>query len=304
MRGMRRREFLSTSAAAVVAAAVSPSLTNAQTAAPAAQVKRKGRLKQSLFQTVFGQNTPGLTTFDDQCREAARLGCHGFDLVGPADWPTMKKYGLVPTMGPMSFAGIGDGLVRKEQWPEIEKKLHDEVDACVAGGCKGIITFAGQRKGMSFEEGMDLTVAFMNRVKSYLEDKNVSLCMENANSRYPDNVLGRADQLCDRPSWGFEMCKRVNSPNVKMLFDIYHAQIMEGNVVAAIRDNFQWIAHFHCAGVPGRHEIDGTQELNYRFIAQTIVDLGYTGYIAHEYRPTPGRDPLQGLEAGIEILDV
>ena len=304
MRGMRRREFLATSAAAVVAAAVSPSLTNAQTPAPAAQVKRKGRLKQSLFRTVFGQNTPGLTTFDDQCKEAARLGCYGFDLVGPADWPTMKKYGLVPTMGPMSFAGISDGLVRKEQWPEIEKKLHDEVDACVAGGCKGIITFAGQRKGMSFEEGMDLTVAFMNRVKSYLEDKNVSLCMENANSRYPDNVLGRADQLCDRPSWGFEMCKRVNSPNVKMLFDIYHAQIMEGNVVAAIKDNFQWISHFHCAGVPGRHEIDGTQELNYRFIAQTIVDLGYTGYIAHEYRPTPGRNPIEGLSAGIDILDV
>jgi hydroxypyruvate isomerase len=100
------------------------------------------------------------------------------------------------------------------------------------------------------------------------------------------------------------MCKRVNSPNVKMLFDIYHAQIMEGNIAATIKDNFQWIAHFHTAGVPGRHEIDGSQELNYRFIAQTIVDLGYTGYIAHEYRPTPGRNPIEALEAGIEILDV
>jgi len=304
MRGMRRREFLSTSAAAVVAAAVAPSLAHAQTSAPAAPIRRKGRLKQSLFRTVFGQNTPGLTTFDDQCKEAARLGCYGFDLVGPADWPTMKKYGLVPTMGPMSFAGISDGLVRKEQWPQIEKKLHDEVDACVAGGCKGIITFAGQKKGMSYDEGMDNCVAFMNRVKSYLEDKQVTLCMENANSRYPDNVLGRADQLCDHAAWGFEMCKRVNSPNVKMLFDIYHHQTMDGNVVNTIKDNFPWIAHFHCAGVPGRHEIDGTQELNYRFIAQSIVDLGYTGYIAHEYRPTPGRDPIKGLEADIDILDV
>jgi hydroxypyruvate isomerase len=303
MRGMRRRTFLSTVAAAGVAAATS-STSLAQTAAAPAPIKRKGRLKQSLFRTVFGQNTPGLTTFDEQCKEAARLGCYGFDLVGPADWPTMKKYGLVPTMGPMSFAGIADGLVKKEQWPDIEKKLHDLVDACVAGGCKGIITFAGQRKELSFEQGMDLTVAFMNRVKSYLEDKQVTLCMENANSRYPDNVLGRLDQLCDRPSWGFEMCKRVNSPNVKMLFDIYHAQIMEGNVVSTIKDNFPWIAHFHCAGVPGRHEIDGTQELNYRYIAQTIVDLGYTGYIAHEYRPTPGRDPIKGLEADIDILDV
>jgi len=300
---MRRREFMSTSAAAVVAAATSNVPAFAQAPSPA-PIKRKGRLKQSLFRTVFGQNTPGLTTFEEQCKEAARLGVYGFDLVGPADWPTMKKYGLVPTMGPMSFTGIADGLVQKDQWDKVEKALREEVDLCVAGGCKGIITFAGQRKGMSFEQGMDLTVAFMNRVKAMLEDKGVTLCMENANSRYPDNVLGRADQLCDRPSWGFEMCKRVNSPNVKMLFDIYHAQIMEGNVAAAIKDNFQWIFHFHTAGVPGRHEIDGTQELNYRFIAQTIVDLGYTGYIAHEYRPTPGRNPIEGLEAGIQILDV
>src|SRR5204863_10076903 len=136
-----------------------------------APIKREGRLKQSLFRTVFGQNTPGLTTFDEQCREAARLGCSGFELIAPQDWPTLKKYGLVPTMGPMSFASLTDGLVHKDQWDKIEKALRDEVDTCAAGGCKRIITSAGQRKGMSYEEGMDLAVAFMNRVKSYLEDK-------------------------------------------------------------------------------------------------------------------------------------
>ena len=300
---MQRRTFLTTLATGAVAATASLH-SSAQEPAAAAPVKRKGRLKQSLFRTVFGQNTPGLTTFDEQCKEAARLGCYGFDLVGPQDWPTMKKYGLVPTMGPMSFAGLTDGLVHKEQWPEVERKLREEVDTCAAGGCKGIITFAGQKKAMSSEQGMDLTVEFMSRVKPMLEDKGVTLCMENANSRYPDNVLGRPDQLCDRPSWGFEMCKRVNSPNVKMLFDIYHAQIMEGNVAATIKDNIKWIFHFHCAGVPGRHEIDASQELNYRFIAQTIVDTGYTGYIAHEYRPTPGRNPIEALETDIQILDV
>src|SRR3954467_12189701 len=263
MRDMRRREFLSTSAAAIATAAASPSFAFAQAPSPA-PVKRKGRLKQSLFRTVFGQNTPGLTTFDEQCREAARLGVSGFDLVGQADWPTMKKYGLVPTLGGMNFASLTDGLVHKEQWPEIERKLREEVDQCAAAGCTGIITFAGQKKTLTFEQGMDLTVEFMNRVKAMLEDKGVALCMENANSRYPDNVLGRPDQLCDRPSWGLEMCKRVNSPGVKMLFDIYHAQIMEGNVAATIKDNIKWIQHFHTAGVPGRHEIDGSQELNYR----------------------------------------
>jgi hydroxypyruvate isomerase len=302
MRRMKRRDFLTTSAAAVVAAASSaPSFAQAPAPAP---IKRKARLKQSLFRTVFGQNTPGLTTFDEQCREAAHLGVYGFDLVGQQDWPTMKKYGLVPTLGGMNFASLTDGLVHKEQWPEIEKKLRDEAEQCAAAGCKGMITFAGQKKNLTFEQGMDLTVEFMNRVKAMLEDKGVALCMENANSRYPDNVLGRPDQLCDRPSWGLEMCRRVNSPAVKMCFDIYHAQIMEGNIAATIKDNIQWIHHFHCAGVPGRHEIDASQELNYRFIAQTIVDAGYTGYIAHEYRPTPGRNPLEALEAGIQILDV
>src|SRR2546430_2522979 len=119
-----------------------------------------------------------------------------------------------------------------------------------AGGCKGFFRVAEQKRAMAAKEGMALRVQFMTSVKAMLEDKGVTLCMENATSRYPDNVLGRPDQLCDRPSWGFEMCKRVNSPNVKMLFDIYHAQIMEGNVAATIKDNFQWIFHFHTAGAP------------------------------------------------------
>jgi hydroxypyruvate isomerase len=104
-------------------------------------------------------------------------------------------------------------------------------------------------------------------------------------------------------SWGFEVCKRVNSPRVKMLFDIYHAQIMDGNLCDTIKDNLQWIGHFHTAGVPGRHELDDTQEINYRFVAKTIADLGFRGYIAHEYRPSPGRDPIQSLRKVLEIVD-
>jgi hydroxypyruvate isomerase len=301
---MRRREFLSTVAATGVATVSSSSLALAQPPSLPSSIKRKGRLKQSLFRTVFGQNTPGLTTFDEQCREAARLGAYGFELIRPEDWPIMKRYGLAPSMAPMSFARLEDGLIRKELHEEIAKALRDEVDVCAAGGCLNIITLGGQRKGMSYEEGLDNCVAFMNRVKGYLEDTGVTLCMENTNSRYPDNVLGRPDQICDHAAWGFEMCKRVNSPRVKMLFDIYHAQTQDGNIVATVRDNIQWIAHFHTGGVPGRRELDNTQELNYRFIAQSIVDLGYTGYIAHEYRPSAGRDPMKGLEAGMAILDV
>ena len=119
-----------------------------------------------------------------------------------------------------------------------------------------------------------------------------------------DEQVDRPDQFCDHVAWGVNVCQRVNSPRIKLLFDIYHVQIQDGNVCANIRDNFQWIAHFHTAGVPGRHEIDETQELNYRFVAQTIADLGYTGYVAHEYTPAPGRDSLASLRRTLEIMNV
>lgn len=300
---MKRRKFLATVAVAGVAGA------HPFAAAPAAQsaggtplkTARKGRLRQALFRQVFGQTT---MTFDEQCRIAADLGCVGFDLIGPQDWPTLKKYGLMPTMagaGPVTFP---DGVIHKEIHDELEQKMKAYIDQTVQAGATKIITVGGQRKGMSYAEGADHAVAFFNRIKSYAEAKGVVICLENMNSRYPDNVLGRPDQICDHAAWGFDVCKRVNSPSVKMLFDLYHAQVMDGNLCDNIKDNLQWIAHFHTAGVPGRHELDDTQEVNYRFVAKTIVDLGYTGVIAHEYRPTPGKDPLEILRRTLDLMDV
>ncbi len=296
---MQRRQFLATTIGAAGAALAAPDPgAAAQSNQP---VRRKGRLKQALFRQVFGQTS---LSFDEQCRRAAELGCVGFDLVGLQDWPTLRKYGLVPTMagpGPVTF---GDGVIHKEVHAELETKLKAHIDQSVAGGCSNIITVGGQRRGMSYAEGADNAVAFFDRIKAYAEDKRVTICLENMNTRYPDNALGRPGQICDHVAWGFEVCRRVNSPSVKMLFDIYHAQVMDGNVCATIKDNLPWIAHFHTAGVPGRHELDETQELNYRFIAGWIVDLGYTGYIAHEYRPTPGKDPAEILRRVLDMMDV
>lgn len=295
---MQRRAFLATVAAAGVAAAHPPELAAAQ---GAPKVQRRGRVKQALFRQVFGQTQMSL---DDQCRIAADLGCVGFDLIGPQDWPTLKKYGLVPTMagaGPVTFP---DGVIHKEIHDQLDPAMKAHIDRCANGGCSRIITVGGQRKGMSYAEGADNAVAFFNRIKSYAESKRVEICLENMNSRYPDNVLGRPDQICDHVGWGFEVCKRVNSPSVKLLYDIYHAQIMDGNICDTIKDNLQWIGHFHTAGVPGRREIDDTQEVNYRFVAQWIADLGFTGTIAHEYRPTPGKDPLEILRRVLDLMDV
>jgi hydroxypyruvate isomerase len=283
---MRRRDFLP----ALTAGAA---LASAQTDTP---VQRKGRLKQCVTRGVFGRGMP----FEDQCRHAARLGCKGFDLIGPQDWPMLKKYGLVPTMYPPPAGGtIPDALNRKENHDRIEKTIKAAIDECAAIKAPNVITFSGNRNGMPDNEGADNTVAFLNRVKGYAEDKGVTICMEYLNSK-----VNHKDYMFDHAAWGFDVVKRVNSPRVKVLYDIYHAQIMDGDIVRTIRQNFQWIAHFHTGGNPGRNDIDDSQELNYRFIAKAIGDLGFTGYVAHEYGPAQGRDPVKSLETAMEIFDV
>jgi hydroxypyruvate isomerase len=295
---MRRRDFL----AGVAAAGVAAARAEVQAQAPPPTAPQTGRIKQALMRVNFGRDTT--LSFDDMCREAARLGYHGFDLVGPPDWPTLKKHGLVCTMAPAMGVTIRDGLIRPELHDAIEKSMHDEVNLCASNGWPNIITVGGERRGIGDEEGKAHCTALLNRVKARAEDKGVTICIEVVNSKYKDPEFGRADAIFDRLAWGADVCTRVNSPRVKILFDIYHVQIMEGDVAANIRQYFPLIAHFHAAGVPRRHELDDTQELNYRFVAKTIADLGFTGYIAHEWRPTPGRDPLESLRRVQEIMNI
>jgi hydroxypyruvate isomerase len=278
---MRRRDFL-------------PAL-----AAPAAfaqtTAQRKGRIKQGVTRGVFARGA----SLDDCCREAARLGIKGFDLIGPADWPTLKKYGLVPSMYPPGPGGtIPESLNRKENHERLEPLMHAALDEAAANGVPNVITFSGNRRGMGDAEGADNCVAFLNRVKAHAEDKGVTVCIEYLNSK-----VNHKDYMFDHIAWGVDVMKRVNSPRVKILFDIYHAQIMDGDIVRNIRDNFQWIGHFHTGGNPGRHDIDESQELNYRFIAQAIADLNYTGFISHEYSPAQGHDPIATLNKAMDICD-
>lgn len=265
-------------------------------------VVRKGRVKQALMRVNFGPGSK--LTFDDMCREAARLGYHGFDVVGTQDWPTLKKYGLVCTMAPAMGVTIRDGLIRRELHDAIAKAMHAEIDLCAANAWPNIITVGGERRGIGVEEGKAQAVALLDLVKAHAEDAGVTICIEVVNSKYTDPEFGRADAIFDHLEWGADVCRRVGSPRVKILFDIYHVQIMEGDVAANIRKYFPLIAHFHAAGVPARHEPDDTQELNYRFIAGTIADLGFSGYVAHEFRPSPGRDPVENLRRVIDIMDV
>jgi hydroxypyruvate isomerase len=289
---MNRRQFATTLAAGVTATG----LASAQAPTP---VKRNNRIKQGCMRTNFPNTMP----FDDMCRIAAEQGIHGFDLIGPNDWPTLKKYGLKPLMG---NAGVSfdNGIIRKELHDALEKSVGANIDQSAAGGCPNVIIVGGQRKGMSYEEGADNAVAFFNRIKAHAEDKQTTVCIEIMNSKFMDATIGRYDQICDHLAWAVGVIKRVNSPRVKVLFDIYHVQIMDGDVVHNIRENIQYISHFHTGGVPDRHELDETQELNYRFIAQAIVDSGFTGYVSHEYRPAAGHDPVESLKRVMAIMDV
>jgi hydroxypyruvate isomerase len=292
MEMMRRRDFLAGIAAAGVAA-------SARAQPPPA--RRTGRIKQAAMRFNFGRDTT--LSFDDMCREAARLGVRGFDLVGPQDWPTLKKHGLVCTMAPAMGVTIRDGLIRPELHDAIEKAMHGEIDQCADNGWPNFITVGGERRGIGREEGKGRCAELLQRVKAHAEDRGVTICIEVVNSKYLDPEFGRADAIFDRLEWGADVCRRVNSPRVKILFDIYHVQIMEGDVCANIRKYYPLVAHFHTAGVPGRREIDDTQELNYRFVASVIADLGFTGYVAHEYRPSPGRDPIESLRRCLEVMD-
>ena len=257
------------------------------------------KIKQSVMSSVWG-NSP--LSFEERCKVLARIGFKGVDLPSAQQVPILKANGLVPALMTGTGSSFQVGLIRKEEHAKFEDETRKGIDMCVDLGCPNLIGLPGERRGMPWEEASDNAVAYFNRVKGYAEQKGINLCMEITNSKVVADQ--RTDQVFNHLAWGFDVCKKVNSPRVKVVFDIYHVQIADGDVVRSLRDNLNWICHIHTAGVPGRTEIDETQELNYRFIANAIADSGYTGYVAHEHRPSMGKDPIQSLEKCFEILNV
>jgi hydroxypyruvate isomerase len=285
MNAMTRRTLLSTAAAA-------PALLPAQ--APTVR-KPKGTLKQGVTSGCFGRGTP----FEVMCWEAQRMGFQCFDLRSVNDFPMLKKYGLTPTVVGGGGGNIAEALCRKQNHDAIEKSMRELINKCAEAGAHSLITFSGERKGMSDAEGADNTVAFLNKIKAQAEDKGVTIILELLNSK-----VNHPDYMADHTKWGVDVMKRVNSPRCKLLYDIYHMQIMEGDLMRTIKENIQWIGHFHTAGNPGRNQLDENQEIQYRPIAKLLVELKYDGFLSHEYSPTRGADPIKHLEQAFEICDV
>jgi len=259
---------------------------------------RQGKLKQSVMPQVWGDLRLDIR---ERCEVLAALGFAGMDLPQPDEIPVLQEYGLTPAMMTGTGTTFQDGLIRRELHDRIEEATRAGIDLCAEVGCPNLIALPGERRGMSREEGADNAVEILSRVAPYAEEKGVILCMEITNSKVAaDN---RTDQVFDNIHWGFDVCRRTGSPNVKIVYDIYHVQIANGDVVRTMRDNLDLVCHVHVAGVPSRAEIDKS-ELDYRYIAREMVDMGYDGFVAQEYRPSPGRNPLISLAVGYDILTV
>jgi hydroxypyruvate isomerase len=250
-----------------------------------------GRIKQSVCRWCYDK-----MSLDDLCKNAVRMGLKGIDLLNHQDWPTVQKYGLVPSMTPGTVS-IPVGFNRKENHEKLIRETRENIERAAAAKAPNVIVMSGNRRGMPDEEAKENCAIGLRQLTPMAEDKGVTLCLELLNSK-----VDHKDYQCDHTAWGVDVMKRINSPRMKLLYDIYHMQIMEGDIIRTIRDNIQYIGHFHTGGVPGRHELDDTQELNWRTVAKAIADLNYQGYMAHEFIPT--RDPMQSLEEAVKLCTV
>jgi hydroxypyruvate isomerase len=295
--GLSRRRWLQTAAGAVAAAAVTPGFGKAaEENQPAGQrVVTRGRIKQSVCAWCFKP-----MPLETLAQNVAAMGVPSIELVDPKDWPILKKYGLICAL--CGSHGFVDGFNRKENHEMCIAKIKKSVDACAEAGFPSVITFSGFRKGTPDDIGLENTIAGLKKVIGYAEQKEVNLCLEVLNSRVDVEMKGHPDYMCDRVEWAVEVCRRIASPRMKLLFDIYHVQIMQGDIITRIQKFHQHIGHYHTAGVPGRNEIDESQELNYPPIMRAIVETGYTGYVGQEFIPT--RDPMQSLREAVRLSDV
>jgi hydroxypyruvate isomerase len=307
-----RRHFLGAIATLAGAAAVKAAGAQALGKTYPVFPPLQGRLRQGLTPNLFE------SSIEDTCRMAVSLGIQGLDFVSnPGDWPILKKYGLTmsllrvdhgggkstpgrPPEGPPGWNAIGT----PDQGGAFAAALSDRIDAAAANGIPSIIVTCGSRADIGYDDGKRNAINFLAGIRGHAEARGVTLVVENINSGYAGGPPNPPGSMFDHLPWGLEVVERVNSPRVRLLVDLYHAQLMDGNVGNFIRKHSRWIGHFHTGGVPGRNEIDETQELNYRFIAKTIADLGYQGFISHEWSPAPGHDKLASIRKSMEVIDV
>ncbi|MGD8500334.1 MAG: TIM barrel protein [Phycisphaerales bacterium] len=289
---LSRRAFVRNTSL-IAAGAVAGSLARTGHATSAANVERivkNGRINQSVCKWCYGK-----FSLDELCAIAKKMGLKAIDLIGPKDFPTLKKHGLASSM--IGTHSLTKGMNNKKYHADCISKIRSSIDAAAEAGFPNVISFSGNSAGIPDDVGIETAVEGLKQIVGHAEKKKVNICLEYLNSK-----VNHKDYMFDDMAWGVEVCKRVGSERLKILYDIYHAQIMEGDIIRTIRTYKDYIGHYHTGGNPGRNEIDETQELYYPAIMRAIADTGFKGYVAHEF--IPKRDPVESLAYAVRICDV
>ncbi len=296
-----RRRFLQNTSAAAAAAAISLS-HRISAAEDAVDGATKGRINHSACKWCYPK-----ISLEELCTAGKEFGLTSIDLIRPADFDTLKKHKLTcamvsnpTTAGPKGkkVGGIGDAWNRVENHDALVEAYETDIKLVAEAGYKNLICFSGNRRGMDDAEGLKNCAMGLKRIMSAAEKHNVVITMELLNSK-----VNHKDYMCDHTAWGVELCKAIGSDNFKLLYDIYHMQIMEGDVIATIKKDNQYFSHYHTGGVPGRHEIDDTQELNYAPIMKAIAETGFKGHVAQEFIPAK-EDKIASLKHAVLICDI
>jgi hydroxypyruvate isomerase len=285
---------LTAGAALAAASTVARGIHAAEAATPA---DLKGRINHSVCKWCYGK-----IPLEDFCKSAKEIGLASVELLQPTDFPTLKKHGLTCAMvsNPVidGLGGIERAWNRVEHHDKLVQAYEKQITAVADAGMQNLICFSGNRAGLDDQKGLENCATGLKRIMKFAEDKKVTICMELLNSR-----VNHRDYQCDHTEWGIELCKKIGAERFKLLYDIYHMQIMEGDLIVRIRKFHDYIAHYHTGGVPGRGEIDETQEINYPAVVNAIVESGFKGFIAQEFIPKRP-DPLASLKQGVQICDV
>jgi hydroxypyruvate isomerase len=284
----RRSAFEKTAVAGAALAAMSRF-----TATVKAADSRKGNVNHSVCRWCYDK-----IPLEDLCRASKEMGIQSVELQGPKEWPVIQKYGLSCAMANGAGFGIERGWNRPELHKELIESYSDVIPKAANAGLVNLICFSGNRNGLPDEQGIKNCAEGLKKLMPIAEKHKVNVVMELLNSK-----VNHKDYQCDHTEWGVGLCKEVGSERFKLLYDIYHMQIMEGDVIATIKKYHPYIVHYHTGGVPGRHEIDDTQELNYPAVMKAILDTGFKGHVAQEFIPAR-KDALASLKQGVQICDV
>jgi hydroxypyruvate isomerase len=291
-----RRNLLKGLALTGAALGSNVALSFATSAAESKSLSLKGHIKHSVARWTYGD-----LSIEELCKVVNTIGFSAIDLVGPQDWPMLKRYGIDSSMCNGAEINLVDGWIHPQFHDELVERYTQHIDLVAAAGYTNLVCFSGNARGMAKEVGLENAVKGLQRILPYAEQKGVVIQMELFNSK-----IDHPDYMADTSAWGVALCQKLDTPNFKLLYDIYHMQVNEGDIIRTIRNHHQYFGHYHTAGVPGRHEIDDSQELYYPAIANAIRETGFTGFLAQEFIPTADNraGKIESLRNAIQICDV